>query len=213
MGRVETTEVFPVSITPVNDPPVLSVSDITVNEQATANKQAVATDVETASQNLVYSLETGATHGTAVVNANGSYSYTSDVDYNGSDSFEITVTDEGGLTDTKTVNVTVEYVNDAPDAVNDSYTIDESASATTFDVLVNDTDVDIVYGDSLTITNVSTPTHGTANINNNKIDYTPQQYNNKPVTFTYTITDEHGGTDTATVTVNITAVDNNPGRR
>ena len=60
-------------------------------------------------------------------------------------------------------------------------------------MLVNDTDVDIVYGDSLTITDVSTPTHGTAVINNNKIDYTPQQYNNKPVTFTYTITDEHSG--------------------
>ena len=126
-GEIETTEVFPVSITPVNDQPVLNVSDITVNEQATANKQATASDVETASQNLVYSLESGASHGTAVVNTDGSYSYTSVVDYNGSDSFEITVTDEGGLTDTKTVNVTVEYVNDAPDAVNDSYTIDESA--------------------------------------------------------------------------------------
>ncbi len=209
-GEVETTEYFPVIITPVNDSPVLTVYDVTVNEQATANKTATAVDVETASGDLVYSLASPASHGTAAVNANGQYSYTSDADYNGSDSFDITVTDEGGLTDTKTVNVTVEYVNDDPDAVNDGYTIDESASATTFDVLVNDTDVDIVYGDSLTITSVGTPTHGTAVINNNKIDYTPQQYNNKPVTFTYTITDEHGGTDTATVSVSINAIDNNP---
>jgi VCBS repeat-containing protein len=86
------------------------VTDITVDEEATANEQATATDVETLSENLVYSLGSPASHGTATVNADGTYSYTSYNNYNGSDSFEITVTDEGGLTDTETVNVTVGYI-------------------------------------------------------------------------------------------------------
>lgn len=211
-GEAETTVLFPVTIVPVNDNPVLTVVDLIAYEEISESKTATATDVETSAENLVYSLKKQATHGTATVDPNGKYTYTSDVDYNGQDSFEVTVTDEGNLTNTQTVDVTVWDVNDAPNAADDSYTIDEMDATTvsTFNVLANDTDVDLVYSDSLTIVDVTTPTHGSAVINANKIDYTPQQYNNKPSTFDYTVRDEGGEESTATVTVSFNAIDNDP---
>ena len=63
-----------------------------------------------------------ASHGTAVLNDNGTagniaddfVAYTPNADYHGSDSFTYTVTSGGGLTETATVNVTVNPVNDTP---------------------------------------------------------------------------------------------------
>lgn len=95
------------------------------------------------------------------------------------------------------------YLNRAPAAVADSYTVDCGA-ATTFNVLANDTDPD---GDALTITSVSTPGKGTATISGNKIVYTPGAATCSGATdsFTYTITDPKGATSTATVAVKINA--------
>jgi len=52
-------------------------------------------------------------HGTAVVNPGGTISYTPDPNWSGADSFDYTVSD-GSLSDTATVNLTVNPVNDAP---------------------------------------------------------------------------------------------------
>jgi hypothetical protein len=64
------------------------------------------------------------------------------------------------------------------------------------DVRANDTDAD---NDALTITNVSTPTNGTASTNGNVITYTPGAGFNGNDTFTYTISDGFGGTTVGTV--------------
>ncbi|MGI6390025.1 MAG: SdrD B-like domain-containing protein [Kiritimatiellia bacterium] len=53
-------------------------------------------------------------HGTLVLNADGSYTYTPEPDYYGSDSFTYTITNFNGRADTATVYLTVLPVNDAP---------------------------------------------------------------------------------------------------
>src|SRR6185295_7249707 len=53
---------------------------------------------------LTYSLITAAAHGTAVVNANGTFSYTPAVGYQGSDSFVFRVTDGRGISSDATVS-------------------------------------------------------------------------------------------------------------
>jgi len=93
------------------------------------------------------------------------------------------------------------YINRAPAAVNDAYTVDCTAPIT-FNVLANDTDPD---GDALTITSVSAPGKGTVAISGGRIVYTPSATSCGGATdsFTYSISDGKGGVATATVAVTI----------
>jgi hypothetical protein len=109
--------------------------------------------------------------------------------------------------------VAVQDNNQAPDAVDDMFTVAEDSTATPLDVLANDTDPNA--GDTLTITAVGeTSGDGTVTIapDNKGLIYTPAANASGSETFTYTISDGRGGTDTATVTVTVTAVTHN-GRR
>ncbi|HEV8623968.1 MAG TPA: Ig-like domain-containing protein [Acidimicrobiia bacterium] len=67
-------------------------------------------------------------------------------------------------------------------------------------VLTNDTDSD---GDTLSVTSVSTPAHGTAGLIGGVVRYLPASGFAGTDTFTYTISDGHGGTATGTVTVTV----------
>jgi outer membrane protein OmpA-like peptidoglycan-associated protein len=100
------------------------------------------------------------------------------------------------------------FLNRGPAAVNDSFTANCGA-ASTFNVLANDTDAD---GDPLTITSVSAPGKGTAVISGNRIVYTPSASACGAGTdsFTYTVSDNKGGTSTATVNVTLQAANDAP---
>src|SRR5205823_5459249 len=72
----------------------------------------------------------------------------------------------------------------------------------------NDTDVD---GDSLAVTGVGAPLHGSATTHpDGTITYTPAADYNGVDSFTYTVSDGHGGTAIGTVSVTITAVNDGP---
>ena len=113
----------------------------------------------------------------------------------------------GILTRTDTVVITVAPVNDLPIAVNDAVTLAEDAPATALDVRANDIDVD---GDTLTITSVSSAAHGTVTTDGVKATYQPTANYNGADSFTYTISDGHGGTASAAVAVTVTAVNDRP---
>ena len=96
--------------------------------------------------------------------------------------------------------------NFGPDAVNDAVCTDEDTPAD-FAVLANDTDPE---NDALAITGVSTPPHGTAAIVGSVIHYTPVANYTGPDSFIYTVSDGHGGTDTATVSITVHPVNDIP---
>ncbi|MDP4270063.1 MAG: Ig-like domain-containing protein, partial [Bacteroidota bacterium] len=199
------TVVVTVKVTPVNDAPVATAVPVTTPEDTPINGTGTATDVD--GDALTFSKATDPTHGTVVVNADGTYTYTPSANYNGPDSFNVTVSDGNGGTNTVVVNVTVTPVNDAPIAVNDYATTSED-SPKVINVLTNDSDVD---GNALTITSVSVPTKGTVVVNGDgTITYTPNANANGNDSFTYTISDGHGGSSTATVNVAITPVNDLP---
>ena len=91
-------------------------------------------------------------------------------------------------------------VNQPPDAVADAVST-PGGTAVTINVLGNDTDPDF---DPLTITGFTPPEHGFVVWVQGNLRYTPEAGFIGTDIFTYTISDGRGGTDTATVTVNVT---------
>ena len=110
--------------------------------------------------------------------------------------FTYTISDDGtsdpGHTDTATVNVTINNVNDAPDAVDDSATVDEDTSNNAINVLANDTDADNLTPPAnagLTVIAVTQGTHGSVTFTPTGVSYTPAPNYFGSDSFTYTISD------------------------
>ena len=80
--------------------------DIEVDEDGSFSDTLVGTAVDAEGDDLTFSLGEGALNGTVVVNADGTYTYTPNAGFTGSDSYTVIVSD-GELTDELTVNVTV----------------------------------------------------------------------------------------------------------
>jgi VCBS repeat-containing protein len=142
----------------------------------------------------------------------GQLVYTPVPDFNGVDSFTYTVDDGQGGLDSATVTMTVTPINDDPVAADDAATTDED-HATTFSLLVNDTDPD---GDLLAVSALDTSgTLGAVTLNaDGSVTYDPNgQFEYLAAgatatdTFSYAVGDGQGGSDTALVTVTITGVD------
>ncbi|MBS3762598.1 MAG: tandem-95 repeat protein, partial [Planctomycetes bacterium] len=116
-------------------------------------------------------------------------------------------TDNDGASSTDSITITVEESNNAPNASDDSPTTDEDTEVTV-DVLANDDDPD---GDTLSVTDVTTPSNGAATINDDDtVTYTPDPDYNGSDSFDYTVSDGNGGTDTATVTITVNDVNDGP---
>jgi len=116
------------------------------------------------------------------------------------DSFTYTVSDDHGGSDTATVTVTVNGVNDPPVAVNDS-AITKKNTSVIIDVLSNDSDPDV--GDMLTVDSVTQGTNGSVSNNGSYVTYIPATGFNGTDSFSYTVSDSNGGSDTATVSVTV----------
>jgi PKD repeat protein len=115
------------------------------------------------------------------------------------DSFVYTISDGNGGVNSASVSVGIAGVNDAPAAVQDSATVDESGADIA--VLVNDSDPE---GDPLTVTDVTDPANGTAAIDGDMVRYDPDPGFCLQDGFTYTVSDSNGGFDSATVSVQVT---------
>ncbi len=119
---------------------------------------------------------------------------------------------DAGDGDSDCESVTVDVVNRAPIATDDTFTVVEDDPGESLAVLtdgVNDSDPD---GDSFSITAVGTPNNGgSVSINGSTLTYSPATNFDGPTeTFTYTIADSEGAQDSATVTVTITPVNDPP---
>ncbi|WP_372490092.1 Ig-like domain-containing protein [Chitinophaga sedimenti] len=207
-GLCDTTTAT-ITVTPVNDAPVAANDTYTLSEDVLLNIAApglLANDTDADGDVLNASLGTAPKHGTLTVNSNGSFVYTPAANYNGLDSFTYRACDGSGACATATVRLTVNAVNDAPDAVNDAYAVSEDATLTiaASGVLFNDTDID---SDPLTASVVRLPSHGTLTLNaDGSFVYTPAPNYNGPDTFVYRACDN--GTpslcDTALAIITVT---------
>ncbi|MEY4566088.1 MAG: hypothetical protein RLY14_1058, partial [Planctomycetota bacterium] len=161
-------------------------------------------------------------YGSITIASDGSYAYTvdnSNLDVQAlhsaadtlNDIFTYTMQDTGGLTATATVTITIQGANDAPIAVDDSYSTAENSSIS-MNARLNDYELD--SGDPFTITFVSIVSGlGNVQIVNGEILYIPgADYDylsvgeTALVTITYEIQDAAGLSDTATVSLTIQGV-------
>jgi len=139
--------------------------------------------------------------GTLVLNPNRSFTYTPAPGFVGSDSFTYTVRDASGETATAVVGVSVSRPNRPPLAVDDA-TRTLAGESVVVPVLVNDADSD---EDTLTLTVVEAPGHGTVQVEpgGEKLRYQPQPGFVGSDGFAYTVSDGWGGTATANVTITV----------
>jgi len=193
-----------VTISCANDAPV-AVDDAAATPEDTAvTVQVLANDTDPDGDTLTLTTVGAASHGSAVLNG-AAVTYTPNAGYCGPDTFTYTASDSA-LTDTATVTIAVTCVADSPSAVDDVLTVAEDTLGSV-NVVANDSDPD---GDSLTVTAVSDPPHGTTTNNGDgTIGYQGDQNYCGGDTFSYTVSDG-ALTDTATVTVTVTCVNDAP---
>jgi len=115
------------------------------------------------------------------------------------------------LVDDSTIVVTYHVkieppLNSAPLTNNDTVLTQEDTPVS-IDVLDNDNDID---GDILTITNLSTPAHGTVRVEDGTIRYSPESNYNGIDSFTYVANDGVLNSNVATVNISITSQNDAP---
>ena len=203
----------------VNDAPVAQDDSFSLDEDTSLIGQSVLADNGSGADSdidgdtLTVSLISDVSNGTLTLNPDGSFDYTPDADFTGSDSFTYAVNDGHGGTDQATVTLDVGAVNDAPVAQDDSFSLSEDGALTGENVLADngsgaDSDID---GDTLTVSLVSDVTNGSLTLNpEGTFDYTPDADFSGTDSFTYAVDDGNGGTDQATVTLNVGAVNDAP---
>jgi subtilisin family serine protease len=95
------------------------------------------------------------------------------------------------------VSETALSCNEPPTSVDDGASVDQGNSVE-IDVLANDSDPD---GDPLTIESFTDGTDGTVAVSEGGLVYTHDGSSTEPDSFTYTVSDGRGGTDSATVSI------------
>jgi len=199
------------TVNAVNDAPVVSdIPDQTIDEGqsfVSIDLDAYASDVDNADSELSW---TYSGNSELTVTLSGDHVATvsaPDENWNGDEVITFTATDPGGLSDSDPATFTVNNVNDAPVAVNDTAVTDEDI-AVSVPVLSNDSDID---NDLLIIQTVTDPAHGTVVIQNDTLAvFTPELNWNGSDSFSYTTSDGNGGTATANVFLTVNAVDDAP---
>ncbi|WP_167335410.1 Calx-beta domain-containing protein [Pedobacter kyungheensis] len=182
-----------------NHSPEVNSPVISTNEDTAVNGTITAGDAD--GNPLTFAVGTAPVHGKVVLNADGTYTYTPDPNYNGTDSFTVSVSDGKGGTTKVSISVTVNPVNDAPVATAPAITTPQN---TPVNGTITTSDVD---GDPLTFTVSTAPAHGTVVVNpDGTYTYTPAAGYVGADTFTLTVSDGKGGTTTVTIPVNVTLV-------
>ncbi|WP_230177080.1 tandem-95 repeat protein, partial [Aquabacterium sp. CECT 9606] len=198
-----------ITVNPLSDAPVAVDDSASVNEDGVLNGSTVlANDSDADNDALTATLVAGPSHGTLVLNTDGSYTYTPATNFNGTDAFTYKANDGTANSNLATVTITVNAINDAPVAVNDSASVNEDGVLNGSTVLANDTDAD---NEALSATLVAGPSHGTLVLNTDgSYTYTPATNFNGTDAFTYKANDGTANSALATVTITVNAINDVP---
>ncbi len=187
-----------ITITPVNDAPVADPDEFTVDEGATFNGTLTGSDPE--DDKLLYFVVDLPAHGSLVIDEEGEFVYIHDGSETVSDSFTFRVFDGALYSEKALVEITINPVNDAPVADDDSFVVDQGEE---YVGLLTGSDAE---DDELTFILVSGPLYGTLVFNaDGTFSYTHDDSENYDDSFTFIVNDGEADSNIATVTIEINA--------
>ncbi len=195
-------------------PATVSITVSSVNQPPVANPQAVTTPEDTPKaitltgsdpngDPLTYSIVTPPTNG-ALTGAPPNVTYTPASNYHGPDSFTFRVWDGTVFSDPATVSITVTAVNDPPVANPQAVTTPEDTARA---ITLTASDIDF---DPLTYSIVTPPANGSLTGAPPNVTYTPAANYHGPDSFTFRVWDGAAFSNTATVSITVTAVNDPP---
>ncbi len=204
-----------ITVSSVNVAPEVAHSSITTSEDTayasngSTRPHLAATDID--GDSLTFSVITPSAHGSVTIGANGSFTYTPDSEYSGSDSFTYRAFDGALYSESGTVSITILSVNDLPLASNITITTAEdttysSDGSTRPHLPASDAD-----GTSVTCSLFSSPSHGSLSILSNcSFTYHPTTDFSGADSFTYRVASGGQWSSPATVTVVVSPVNDPP---
>ena len=194
-----------ITVNAVPDAPIANAAQVSTTEDTPINGTLTASDADgnslTFTQGSVF-----AAHGSAVINPNGTFSYTPNSNYFGSDSFSFKVNDGTFNSADATVSVTISSVNDVPVANPLSISLNED---TPFSGNLTASDIE---GSTLTYSQGSVvAAHGFATINpDGSFNYTPATNFSGTDSFSFKVNDGSANSADATVSVTVAAINDVP---
>lgn len=209
-------EVIP--LTNENDPPIANADDAQTNQDVPVGGHLLINDYDPDGDNIIINTTplSGPTNGSVVINPDGTFTYTPDPGFTGTDTYIYEICDDGTPSLCDTAVVTINVVpdggpdNDPPFAGDDAAFTPEETPVSG-QLLANDFDPN---GDNIIIntTQISGPTNGSVVINpNGTYTYTPDPGFLGPDQFVYEICDDGTPSLCAQATCYITVYpDNNP---
>ncbi len=206
-----------VSLASVNDVPVVNDELLIGKRDATYTLSQAAllandTDVETPNGLSIVAVQ-GMTHGTAVLNANGSVTFTPHAGYSGRGTFEYVVQDSDGGQAVARTEIDFSAININPVAVNDSFVGFEDIAFViqASQLLVNDSDPDAGGLSSLSVDAVRNASNGTVALQSDgSVRFVPAANFYGTATFEYRSNDGEGGQTWATAYLSVQSVNDAP---
>jgi hypothetical protein len=179
-----------------------------INEDSPGNTlDVLSNDTVPGGSTPSISIDTTPVHGTLTLDAGQNITYIPDPGFSGRDSFTYSISDGVNPRSIATVSLEIQPSNDAPVAVPDTATGDEDTEIT-INPLANDTDEE---GDDLTVESVTQPANGVASIRRDgTVVYVPNADFTGIDAYDYVASDGNGGTATATVTISVDPVNDEP---
>jgi len=200
-GSLEASQVFNVNVSAVNNPPVASSQSLTVAQDGQLVITLSGSDPEGSA--LTYSILTtpvkGSFSGTAP-----NLVYVPFKNLTGTDSFTFAVSDGALQSAPATVNIMILAVNHSPTAISLTTNIVED---TPVNLILKGADPD---GDALAFSIVGSPSKGTLTDAPPTVLYTPARNQSGTDIFTFKVNDGLADSQLATVTINISAVNDPP---
>ena len=193
------SQTFEATVTSVNDPGFFSggIAFTGSEDDSAITATLVFTDAIDGDSVPDFTITSESSNGTASIDAiTGAWSYVPNANFNGLDSFAVIVTDDDGHTETQVISLIITSVNDSG-----SFTGSTSATGSEDDSAITGTLIftDAIDGDSASnYTIMSESSNGTASIDatTGAWSYAPNTNFNGSDSFTVTVTDDDGYTET-----------------